>query len=64
MIGKKGANLERVKEMTSVDTIVVDSQSIPATVRIKGPTPDAVSEARRLLEYTQDAIDIRASQVG
>jgi hypothetical protein len=50
VIGKGGANIDRVTEESGVDKIAVDSESDPCMVRIKGATREAVSKARRMLE--------------
>lgn len=64
VIGKQGANIARVQELTGVDRIVVDSESVPCMVRIRGPTCEATAEARRQLEYTVVEIPLTQQQIG
>lgn len=64
VIGKGGATVNRVKDATGVERIVIDDETSPPVVRIKGTDPEAVSEARRQLEYTSEAIPLSKQQVG
>ena len=59
IIGKGGANLTRVEEMTGVERIVIDKDTL--CVRIKG-APSAVAKARAELEFVVDRIPIQPSQ--
>jgi hypothetical protein len=61
VIGKQGANLTKVKELTGVDKIVVDTKT--RSVRIRGEDPEAVQRARAMLEYQEVAIPVPAAQV-
>ena len=63
VIGAKGAHLNRVKDATGVERIVVDKDTNPPVIRIRGDDADQVAEARRQLEYTVEKIDLTPQQV-
>lgn len=63
VIGKKGANVNRVQEETGVDRIIVDSELSPPVVRIRGASAAAVAHARRLLEYVVERVPLSRSQM-
>jgi KH domain len=62
VIGKLGANITRVKEITGVDRIVVDRETDPVVVRIRGSSREKVSHARQMLEYTVRNMKVTSSQ--
>jgi hypothetical protein len=63
VIGKGGANITRVKESTGVERVMVDKDSDPPTVRIRGSDAGAVADARRQLEYDVRSLQLSRSQV-
>lgn len=62
VIGKAGANVNKVKELTGVDRIVVDTKT--RAVRIRGGDPAQVKRARGMLEFQETVLPIDMSQVG
>lgn len=55
-IGSGGANIKSVKEKTGVDKIIVDNKAF--LVRIAGKSKEAVQEARRLMEFSQERVAV------
>ena len=62
VIGKGGANMKRVEELTGVDCITIHDEVSPPVVRVRGPTPEAVAEARRHLEFVSRELELTAEQ--
>jgi len=61
IIGKKGSNLEKVKEETGVDRVIVDPKM--RVVRIRDNDPEKVRLARDLLEFQEIAVPLAPTQI-
>jgi len=61
VIGKGGANVNKVKEATGVDKVVVDNKT--RTVRIRGADPEAVAKAREMLEFQEIVLPINPADI-
>ncbi|KAA0160029.1 hypothetical protein FNF28_05568 [Cafeteria roenbergensis] len=59
VIGKQGANINRVRTETGVDRIVTEDDG---TVRVRGPSREHVALARSLLEFTVEDLHISPQQ--
>eukprot|EP01137_Pigoraptor_chileana_P030745 Opistho-2@17657 len=62
VIGKKGANINRARDVTGVDDIVIDDATSSFIVR--GKTRSAVEAARAILELSEAVVPIPSQDIG
>mmetsp|Transcript_12819 Transcript_12819/g.45390 ORF Transcript_12819/g.45390 Transcript_12819/m.45390 type:complete len:485 (-) Transcript_12819:54-1508(-) len=70
IIGKKGENINQVRERHEVDIQVLDDTSDPkghgtlTTITVTGDSADSVRRAREELEFVTERMDLQPEQVG
>lgn len=66
IIGKKGENIQKLRQEFGVEIEVQESHQswTESVITISGETPEAVTKAREQMEYITESIEIEPEQVG